>query len=171
MGNNWAALGGFAAFISLFYAAGFGMLGYSLLSIKRSLEASTWPSVVGTVDSCELASNSGGDGSTYRVKVVYRYRVAGRELTNDKLAFGYAGSNGRDAHQEIFEKLENAKTVEVRYDPTDPQRSVLSFGIHRSIQFTLAFAVTWLLFVIGFTILFWIGMRNDSVLLRNLITH
>ena len=159
------------AILSIFYVAGFGLLGYSLLSMKRSTEAAAWPSAVGTIVSCDLESNSDEDGTSYEVKVSYSYTVAGRELTNDVLAFGYYASSGRKAHQEILDKLKAAKTVEVRYDPNDPQTSVLSFGVHRSIQFTLAFAVTWLLFVIGFTIIWWVASRSDDVLLRNLVTQ
>jgi hypothetical protein len=159
------------AFISIFYVVGFGMLGYSLLSMKRSTEAAGWPSAVGTIVSCDIESNSDGDGTTYEVKVNYAYTVAGRELTNDVLAFGYSGDSRQEAHQEILAKLKAARTVEVRYNPNDPQTSVLSFGFHRSIQFTLAFAVTWLLFVIGITILSWVASRSDDVLLRNLFTQ
>jgi hypothetical protein len=54
------------------------------------------------------------------------------------------------------------------YDPADPAVSCLSYGLHRSILFVRAVAATWLLFVIGFTLLFWLGSRRDSVLLDNL---
>ncbi len=161
----------FVAFISIFYVVGFVLLGYSLLSMKRSTEAATWPTTVGTIESCDLKSNSDGDGTTYEVKVNYTYSVNGRELTNDVLAFGYSASSGFEAHQEILNRLKSAETVDVRYDPSDPTTSVLSYGFHRSIQFTLAFAVTWLLFVIGFTIIWWVASRGDHVLLQNLSTH
>ena len=98
----------------------------------------------------------------------YQYSVNGRELTNDLLAFGYTASSGREAHEEILDKLKGASTVDVRYDPSDPQNSVLSYGVHRSIQVVLGFAVTWLLFVIGFTVLWWVSSCSDHVLLQNL---
>jgi hypothetical protein len=65
----------------------------------------------------------------------------------------------------------DAKTVAVRYDPSDPSVSCLSFGLHRSIQITLAFAVTWLLFVTGFTLLYWLFSLRDDVLLDNLLVQ
>ena len=158
----------FIAFVSIFYAVGFGLLGYSLLSMKRSTEAAAWPSTVGTIVWCDLKTDVDSDGDTHQVKVSYQYGVGGRELTNDLLAFGYSASSGREAHQEIFDKLKAASAVDVRYDPSDPQTSVLSYGVHRSIQFMLAFAFTWLLFVVGFTILWWVGSCGDHVLLQNL---
>ena len=56
----------------------------------------------------------------------------------------------------------------MRYDPADPSVSCLSFGLHRSITFMLAFALTWLLFVIGFTLLYWLFSQRDALLLDNL---
>ena len=158
----------FVVFISFFYVAGFGLLGYSLLSMKRSTAAAAWPTASGTIVSCDLETNSDSDGNTYEVKVTYKYSVGSREMTNDVLAFGYCASSGRKAHLEIFNKLKAANTLDVRYDPSDPQTSVLSYGFHRSIQFLLAFAVTWLLFVVGFTIIWWVASRGDQVLLQNL---
>jgi hypothetical protein len=160
----------FVVFISFFYLIGFGLLGYSLLSIKRSTEAASWPSTLGTITSCDLESHSDGDGTTHQVRVKYLYQVGGREFTSQVIAFGYAASSGQEVHQEILDKLKSATTVEVRYAPYDPQTSVLSYGFHRSLQFTLAFAITWLLFVIGFTIIWWVATGSDDVLLRNLVT-
>jgi hypothetical protein len=162
----------FAIFISLFYIVGFALLGYGLWSAKRSTEAAGWSTVRGTVTQCKLEHHSDSDGgTTYEVKVQYTYSVGGQQYTGSRLAFGYSASSGQEAHQEIMTALENAKGVEVRYDPLDPASSTLSYGIHRSIQFMLAFAVTWLLFVFGFTVIWWLASRSDSVLLQNLIVH
>ena len=165
-----ASMGFFAAFISIFYLAGFGMLGYGIWSIKRSNEVESWPTTNGRVESCKLVSNADGESTTYKVEVRYRYRVKGRKYAHDKLAFGYTASSGLSAHREILSRLENARSVTVRYDPMDPQTAVLSYGVHRSIQFVIAFAITWILFVVGFTVIWWVASNNDSVLLQNLIT-
>lgn len=161
----------FAAFISVFYIVGFGMLGYGLWSMKRSTEAGSWPTTPGVIVSCAIDEDSDGDGTTYRVVVEYSYNVGGVEYTNDQLAFGYTADSGHEVHREILSELESAETVDVRYDPANPQSAVLSYGIHRSIQFVLAFAVTWLAFVFGFTLIWWLASRGDSVLLQNLITR
>lgn len=161
----------FVIFISVFYCVGFGLVGYALISVKRSTDAAAWPTVTGALEICRLDSNIDSDGDTHEVKVTYRYTVDGSAFTNDVLAFGYTASSGEEAHQEIFDRLNGASEVQVRYDPANPQNSVLSCGIHRSIQFTLAFAITWLLFVMGFSLLWWVAERGDDVLLRNLITQ
>ncbi|MSR32074.1 MAG: DUF3592 domain-containing protein [Gemmataceae bacterium] len=161
--------GCFALFISVFYVVGFGLLGYGLWSARRSTQAASWPTTAATVTQLEVRESSDSDGSSFEVKVQYAYAVDGVAHKGSRLAFGYASSSGREAHEEIHRKLKEAKAVSVRYDPADPSVSCLSFGLHRSIQFTLAFAATWLLFVIGFTLLFWLFSRRDAVLLENLL--
>lgn len=166
-----ASMGFFTVFISLFYVVGFGMLGYGLWSAVRSTHAADWPQTPGTVTSLVIKENHDSDGTTYEVQVEYTYTVAGQAHTGSRLAFGYGASSGHDAHDEIYRKLKDAKEVEVRYDPQNPETSVLSYGVHRSIQFTLAFAITWLAFVIGFTVMWWLFSQSDSVLLENLTTQ
>jgi hypothetical protein len=104
----------------------------------------------------------------WHVQVDYAYTVAGQAYRGSRLAFGYVASNKRQAHAEIYEKLKAAKSVDVRYDPDDPTSSALSYGFHRSIQFILAFAITWLVFTLGFTLLWMLGECSDNVLLKNL---
>lgn len=149
----------FLVLIGIFYAIGIGGLWYSLHLIKRSQQPAGWPLAVGTIESCDLDSHidydDDGEVTFYQVKVNYSYTVGGRELMNDVLVFGYCATNSQKVHQEIFDKLAAAHTVQVRYDPSDPQTSVLSFGVHRSIWLSLAFAILWLLLVSGFTIIWW----------------
>jgi hypothetical protein len=161
-------MGCFAAFISVFYLVGFGLLGYGIWSALRSNQAAHWPTTPGVLTKVELNENSDGDGTTYTVQVEYTYAVAGNAYTGSRLAFGYTGSSGREAHEEICARLRAAKSVAVRYDPDDPASSALSFGMHRSIVLVLTFAITWLAFMAGFTLIFWLASRNDSVLLQNL---
>lgn len=161
-------MGFFIAFISLFYLVGFGLLGFGLYSMQRSTAAGSWPTTAGTLQQASLEEHHDSDGNTYRVEVKYNYKVAGKEYTGDCLAFGYTTSSGREAHEQIHRKLQAAKTLDVRYDPDDPAVSCLSYGVHRSIQFILVFAVTWLAFVIGFTLIWWVAAQEDTVLLQNL---
>ncbi|MCC9599422.1 DUF3592 domain-containing protein [Stieleria sp. JC731] len=161
----------FTAFISLFYIAGFSILGYSFFSLRRSLAAATWPTAQGKIVRADLKSSSGSDSTTYQVEVEYEYRVGSRDYTNDVLAAGYAGSGGRDSHEQILDKLQSSNAVDVRYNPSQPEDAVLSFGFHRSLQFMFAFSITWLLFTIGFTIIWWVASRESTVLLDNLTVH
>jgi hypothetical protein len=113
----------------------------------------------------------GDDNATiYEVKVEYTYVVNGVKYEGSRLAFGYEGSNDRGAPAQILQRLKGAKAISARYDPSDPSVSCLSFGIHRAIVEKLAFATMWLLFVFGFTVVAWVSLRSDTVLLKNLST-
>jgi hypothetical protein len=160
--------GFFVVFVSVFYIIGFGLLGYGLSSARQSTQAAAWPTAPATITMREVRESSDSDGSTYEVKVQYTYTVAGVAYEGSRLAFGYGGSGERDSHDEIYQRLKEAKTVFARYNPGDPSESCLSFGLHRSIQVKLAFAVTWLLLASGFTLLFWLSSRRDTLLLDNL---
>lgn len=158
----------FVAFIGLFYVVGFWLLASALWSAWRSSRASNWPTVPAAITRVEVKENPNSDGETYEVEVRYTYTVNGVAYEGSRLAFGYEASSNRLTHDEIHHKLKEAKAVNVRYDPSDPTVSCLSFGLHRSIQVKLAFAVTWLVFMAGFTLLFWLFSRSDTVLLDNL---
>jgi hypothetical protein len=171
MNKKKTDMGCLAVFFGLFYVVGFGMLGYGIWSAKRSTDAASWPTTEGSLTKVALDEHSDSDGTTYKVEVEYTYTVAGSAYSGSQLAFGYSGSSGREAHEEICAKLKSAKSVDVRYDPNDPASSALSFGIHRSIMFILVFALTWLAFIGGITLIWWLTYRGDDVLLQNLSVH
>jgi hypothetical protein len=159
------------AFFSIFFAVGLGMLGYSLYSIKKSNEVATWPMAIGRILSSEMTSISDSDGTTYRVKVAYDYSVMGQTHHGDRIAFGYSGSSGQEAHQQILERLPVGRQVEVRYRPDKPEEAALAYGFHRSTKFTLAFSITWLLFTSGMALMFWLFSRPDQALLDSIRLH
>lgn len=138
------------------------------LCARQSTQAAAWPTTLGTITHLAVTKHSDSEGTSYKVEVKYTYTVDGVAYEGARLAFGYAASSGQAAHEEIHRKLSAAKAVAVRYDPSDPSVSCLSFGLHRSIQITLAFAVVWLAFVFGFTVICWLFSRSDAVLLDNL---
>ncbi|NEP05470.1 MAG: DUF3592 domain-containing protein [Okeania sp. SIO2G4] len=150
-------------FLIFIYASGFGLLGYGIYSACKSVEASNWPSVTGTITNVSLHENK-GRSITYEVKVKYRYSVRGKTYTSSRLAFGYFFSSGGQEQQDILNKLKSASSVKVRYSQKNPATSTLSFGIHRSIKFVLAFAIVWL----GFTCSSSVVYQPDHVLLKNL---
>ena len=159
-------------FLGIFLAIGFGLLGYSLWMIKRSSEVALWPNTPGKLVHCELTQRTASKGGTvYEVVVNYQYNVAGQDYTSTRLAFGYNSSTGREGHSGVYEKLSRAREIEVRYDPNDPSSAVLSYGTHRSIQFMLAFAITWLVFIAGFCVIWYIASQPDHILMQNLLVR
>lgn len=162
---------GFFLFMSFFYLVGFGVLGYGIWAARRSTQVANWPITQGNLTNVVLKENPDSDGTTYEVQVEYTYTVDGQVYHGSRLAFGYGSSSNHQAEAEIYEKLKAAKSVDVRYDPVNPASSALSYGIHFTIRFVLAFAITWLAFVIGFTLLWMLSSGSDKVLLQNLSIH
>ncbi len=156
---------GFSIFISIFFLIGFGLLGYGVHSFYRGRQALSWPAVEGRLWECRLQENRHSEGNTWEVKVRYSYSVAGREFDGKRVAFGYSGSSTHGEHQGICEKLQSGSRVMVHYQPSDPSDSVLAAGFNRSTFVILAFAVTWLLFTTGFTVLWTTSSGRDARIL------
>jgi hypothetical protein len=100
----------------------FGSIGAILLwsgidAMAKASRAQDWPSVPATLKSVELKENTDSDGSTYGVVVDYAYKVGNRTYRGNTLSFGYSASSGKKAHTQIYRKLQNARTVRVRYNP------------------------------------------------------
>ncbi len=161
---------GFALFISLFLIVGFGILGFAGYSLYKSKQAETWPTTEGKITSCKLKENSDSDGSTYQVEVTYTYWANGATLEGKKIAFGYSGSSSHQMHQEIEGRLKNARSIQVRYNPSNPAEAVLACGVNSSILFLLIFGLTWTIFTTGFTLLFAFGTGSDNGILKTLVT-
>jgi hypothetical protein len=158
----------FSLFISIFYAVGIGMLWFGIRNIARARTAHDWPATPAAIESCELAENSDSDGSTWSVKVRYTYKVGARTFTGDRVAFGYTGSSDRGTHSALLEKLNSARTVSAHYNPLNPAESTLTTGTTREHYTLLAFAVTWLTFVIGFTAIWTLASGRDTPLINRI---
>lgn len=160
---------GFALFISLFFAVGFGVIASGIYNLRASRIAKRWPTTEGKITHCQIKKSSDSESTTYRAEVRYSYAVGGAEYKGDRVAFGYSGDGGRQAHQQIVDRLSRANTVLVRYDPANPSQSVLSCGVNRSTILLLVFGTTWLLFVTGFTIVWCMSKGSDNGILNTLI--
>mgnify|MGYP002624890260 CR=1 FL=1 len=156
----------FFLFISVFYVIGIGLMWAGIASWRKAHQAKSWPTVDGSFKECKLET----DDDTQQVKVRYIYLVDGLQREGTQIAFGYCGSNNHAEHEAILDKLQAAKTVTVRYNPAAPDEAVLAAGFNRSIFLILAFATTWLSFVIGFTVL-WVTFHGvDSTMLNQIQT-
>ncbi len=158
-------------FLALFVAVGVGILGFGVHSLHLTKQAAHWPTTPGKIVASDFVVNSDSDGTTYRAKVRYSYNAAGRELTGDKIAFGYMGSSGETFHRQIHEALPVNAQVAVRYDPQKPERAVLSFGVNQSIVFLLIFGAVWTMFTVGFIAMFVLSNKGAGALLENFLIY
>jgi len=162
---------GIALFLGLFFAIGFGILGWGGYSVVKAQRAKSWPITDGKISSCDLVKSSHSEGGpTYEAKVTYTYWANGQNREGSRIGYGYSGSSNFSAHQAIFEKLRQASTVQVRYNPAKPSESVLSCGINRSTVAILVFSSVWTIFTTGFALLMYLGNSGDNQILQTLIT-
>jgi Protein of unknown function (DUF3592) len=101
---------------------------------SAAIFAAKWPSVIGKIEevSWQEYENSGykNQDISYQVIVKYEYSVNDRTYTNDTIAFAYNGISEIEIDRAIFNKLQEAEAVVVRYDPSNHSRSSLAYGIH-----------------------------------------
>jgi hypothetical protein len=161
-------MGCFAIFMSVLNLAGICLLGGALWTVWHAARSANWPTTPGLVTDLTLKENADASGTTYEVHVEYSYTVEGTDYRASRLGFGYWASNDQEVHSKIYEKLKAARTVDVRYDPADPAISVLSFGLHPSVWLILSFAITWLAFVAGFSLIIWWASCSDNLWVQNL---
>ena len=158
-------------FFGIFFAVGFGILGFGLRSMHMSKQAESWPTAPAEITSSDFIVSSDDDGTTYRTKLTYNYNVAGRDFTGKKIAFGYAGSSSRKFHDDIYDALPVGSQVAARYNPDNPEQAVLSFGINQSIMFLILFGATWTLFTAGMAAMFWLSETGAGGLVENLVIY
>ncbi len=158
-------------FFGLFLAVGVGIFGFGLHSMTMSKKAEHWPTVPGRIVSSDFIVDTDDDGTTYRAKINYVYDVMGRQITGDKIAYGYSASSGESFHRDIYHALPVDTRVAVRYDPSKPERAVLSFGINRSIIFLLIFGGIWTVFTLGMASMFILMEQGGQSLIDSMIIY
>lgn len=143
-----------ATLVALLFAVPFGAVGafasYGIGSmVSGSLRANDWVIVQAKVDDAALNRSSGRKGgTTYSASGAYRFTMAGKEYTSDKLGFmPFGGSdNVGDWQEDMAALLQEAKatgkTLPVYVNPDDPAESVVDRGIRWSmVAFMLVFGV------------------------------
>lgn len=158
-------------FFGLFLAIGVGILGFGLRSMDMSKKAASWPTVQGQITASNFEVDRDSEGDTYKTKISYSYNVLGQELTGKKIAFGYSGSSSEKFHRDIHNALPINTSVAVRYDPSDPSRAVLSYGVNQSIKFLLLFGAVWTMFTCGMIAMFWMSGQGADTLLGNMVIY
>lgn len=160
----------FLGFGIFFILIGISLVAQGISGLRQSKRAAKWPTTPATISRLELEKLRDSDGYyTSVVKVQYQYTVDGVVYTSSRLAIGYPGNLTQNQHDEIYRKIKDAKVVLVRYDPTTPSESCLSYGIHNYLISWLILGVIVLLFSIGATIFICLAVSNDHIILNNLM--
>lgn len=117
----------FLALVAAPFFIGLGIVGREIVPLLFARKARNWPVSLGELEHCELVEALPGKGGRrFYVEARYRYTVGGRTYRGARYAFGYRASTGYSKHQDIYIALRGARSLQVRYDPADPSRAVLS---------------------------------------------
>lgn len=146
----------------IFLVGGFVIVGRGINSIFTANKAADWPTVIGTMNSCEIENKRDSAGNIYQLHLDYSYEVSGENYHGHRLAFGYSESSRYDEHLLLYNKLSMAKTVLVRYNPLNPSESVLTYGVSEyTVSRMLKFWV--LFFIIAFIISGILFLKTDMI--------
>lgn len=117
-------------FFSIFLLAGLGITATMIPDMKRALESSSWQKAPAKVISSELRrDDSGDDGPTYSIDILYEYTVQGRTLRSNTYQAFNASSSGRAEKQAIVDAHKPGETVQCYINPEDPTYAVLVTGL------------------------------------------
>ncbi len=120
---------------------------------RFAVASENWPRTTGTVRDASVITLRIPRGKTsvtgYRARIEFEYVVAGTDYRGDHLSFCQPPSLEKQAVEARLTQYPTGTRVEVRYDPTDPTRSVLEPGRAEACEPLLAAAWRELLLSLG----------------------
>lgn len=118
--------------VSYIIFIGFGAI-YICLGAYFLIKAHTamlWPKTSASLKHCELSEDY-DESPIFQTTVCYSYIVNGTQHNGYTIYHGYKGTGSYEPHKAFYEHLKDALTVEVRYNPANPEDSVLTYGLSR----------------------------------------
>ena len=139
-------------FVALIGAVGALWSGWAHRKARALVEAATrWRDAPGKVVASDVELRGGGatyNRSSYYVPLIrYTYVVNGQERTGARLRFGLVTARSRGAAAKMLAPYPAGAAVQVRYDPDNPDQSVLEPG--RSSANLLVAAIACVLVFLG----------------------
>lgn len=119
-------------FGAIFATVGVVVLTIGLVLTVRATRSSSWPAAPGTVTASEVVRTRGDADSpdSFHAEITYRYTVAGRDYTADRVRFGSVGSSDRTGADRLVARYPVGAAVQAHYAPGDPSVAVLEPGPH-----------------------------------------
>jgi hypothetical protein len=103
-----------------------GLVVLGLFILRESSRSRGWQPVSGRVVSSSVSDFTGKDGAhSYRPMVVFAYSVGALRLMSNRISFRSLSTADRGAAETFVRKYPVGKTVQVYYDPQEPDRAVL----------------------------------------------
>ncbi len=114
-------------FYGAVFAAGvamFGFLGVRPLLLSRA--ARDWSEVRCRIESSEIKSHNGNEGTTYGVAIAYTYAFAGRSYRSERYQFLSISSGSRHDQEDIVAAYPPGSVQWCLVNPRDPTQAVLT---------------------------------------------
>lgn len=126
--------------------------------LRQGLKTNGWPATAGRMIASEV-TDFPGTNHDYTVNVRYTYEVNGQKFEGDRLRYGNKSYRSWASAKDEQLLFPPGKEVQVYYDPTTPNRSVLIKGIGFS---WLALALGLMGLVIGLVVMFHMARKKNA---------
>jgi len=107
------------------------ILGINL--IRKGIQSKTRPKVEGTIRRSEVdvhySVDEDGPSRDFSADIYYEYSVEGKDYGGATIKTGYSEVKGKGNSQRAVDEYPEGSTVDVYYDPENPQDAVLEPGI------------------------------------------
>lgn len=117
----------------IFIAVGVSLVTWGACLIVKCLKVAGWRKVEGAMHACGIKESIDSEGGPlWCLEVAYSYSVSGKQYNGNRIAYGYLKSDSHGEHLALYDKLSTVQTVIVRYNPSNPSESALTYGLHSS---------------------------------------
>jgi hypothetical protein len=105
---------------------------YSIFNILFSMNARSWPEIIGVIDYCDIEEEFDNEGDiNYKAVITYSYEYRGRKYTGNRIGYGLLSSNMRFMINSAYHKaIGNYPKAIIRVNPKRPSIATLLTGIH-----------------------------------------
>ncbi len=111
-----------------FSVAAIALIVYGLVTMRQTSRSRGWLPVDGRVVASNVNQFSGRNGVTYRPMIIFSYAVGPSRFMSSRVSFQPFVTSNRDAAATVAARYPVGKTVQVFYDPQDPEQAVLDRG-------------------------------------------
>ncbi len=136
--NSWVGSALLSGLFSIFLLAGSaGTYFFFVQPLLQVSAARNWQTVPCVIISSEVEEHADNDGSTYSVKITYKYEIDGQEFQSDRYKFMGGSSSGRAGKQAVVDQYPAGEESKCFVDPNDPSEAVLERGLTADMLFGL----------------------------------
>ncbi len=114
----------------VFSALAVGLIIFGLFTMRETSRSRGWVRAGGRVISSSVNEYAGKGSTSYRPIVVYSYSVGAARYMSSRISFRPHGTTDRNEAARIAGRYGVGTSVDVFYDPQDPEQAVLERGVN-----------------------------------------